>query len=474
MSTLLSEEDLNDFISPELACTKTTEVTHEPSGVDPNGEYVVEKESEAVSKVSITLSDCLACSGCITSSEEIMLQRQSHDVFLKRDTSRPLAVSIAPQCRVSLATHYGMTVQEFDLCLINVFQQRFGAQYVVGIEYGRIISLHRTIEAVRQWKAQQEGAAPCLSAIDPGFTIYTEKTKNELVPLLVNVKSPQQTTGHLLKAATGPELYHLTIQAVFDKKLEASRTECEAEVDCVITPRELLSLFAETDTDFVQFRTQETSLYTAACPPTLSAEISWSSNEGNSSGGYAYQYIRAQQQLYPGSCILELPGRNKYIREFRLVTDPHAGGATLASATELSGFRNIQNMVRHLSQRAHPHPQRRVQSLRKRRVNAITTSPSSSSSSFARPYETDFIEVNASPGGAINGGGLVNDAQSRRQREELTAQFERRYHAELSSVDPLDSRLAVPATPPLHYEFLQLDPQQQQQQRDLVTVGNTW
>ena len=76
--SLLSEEDLNDFISPALACTKPTEIkkTKINNNVNDKGEYEVgvdEGEDETLEKVTITLSDCLACSGCITSSEEIML-----------------------------------------------------------------------------------------------------------------------------------------------------------------------------------------------------------------------------------------------------------------------------------------------------------------------------------------------------------------------------------------------------------------
>ncbi|CAI4720724.1 AEL_collapsed_G0045970.mRNA.1.CDS.1 [Saccharomyces cerevisiae] len=84
MSALLSESDLNDFISPALACVKPTQVSGgKKDNVNMNGEYEVSTEPDQLEKVSITLSDCLACSGCITSSEEILLSSQSHSVFLK-------------------------------------------------------------------------------------------------------------------------------------------------------------------------------------------------------------------------------------------------------------------------------------------------------------------------------------------------------------------------------------------------------
>lgn len=34
-------------------------------------------------KAKITLNDCLACSGCITSAESVLIAQQSHDEFYK-------------------------------------------------------------------------------------------------------------------------------------------------------------------------------------------------------------------------------------------------------------------------------------------------------------------------------------------------------------------------------------------------------
>ena len=110
MSALLSDADLNDFISPGLACVKPTQTRK----VETNSlEIEVGTESNEPEKVSISLQDCLACAGCITSSEEILLSKQSHAVFLDawkslsdRDGDKPLAISIPPQCRVSLAKFY--------------------------------------------------------------------------------------------------------------------------------------------------------------------------------------------------------------------------------------------------------------------------------------------------------------------------------------------------------------------------------
>ncbi|CAB4253838.1 similar to Saccharomyces cerevisiae YNL240C NAR1 Component of the cytosolic iron-sulfur (FeS) protein assembly machinery [Maudiozyma barnettii] len=511
--SLLSEEDLNDFISPALACTKPTEIkrTKVKSNVNALGEYEVgvdDGEDEVLEKVTITLSDCLACSGCITSSEEIMLQQQSHGVFLeamsKRDITTKLAISISPQCRLSMATYYGMDISDFDKCFANFFQKRFDAKYVVGTQLGRNVSIQQVVKKLTDWKKSKEyevDSRPRLSAADPGFVIYTEKTKPDLVPLLLNVKSPQQITGALLhetfdknhKTETQPDtkLYVLGVMACFDKKLEASRPDSAGEVDCVITPKEFVAMLSELNEIFEQYKSPSDDILSEMCPEGWDPELHWCINHGSSSGGFAYQYIVSRQrtlssELIKDSKIMKLLGKNNNICEHRLINVKT--GETIASASELSGFRNIQNMVRHLS-RGGPKgtssfPKRRVQSLRKRQSSTNTTSTTTSGTTtgrlgtlVAQPYSSEFIEVNAAPGGCLNGSGLLNGEQSTVRKRQFTQQLEERFHSSFTMVDPLDitqwnTSEILDSDRVYEYTFHAAEPQDKQ--KDIVTVGNTW
>jgi iron only hydrogenase large subunit-like protein len=84
----------------------------------------------------------------------------------------------------------------------------------------------------------------------PGFVCYAEKTHGDLlVPIISKVRSPQAITGQLVKSflrqrlpgsLSVTDIFLVSIQPCFDKKLEASRAEFtldgQQEVDCVITP----------------------------------------------------------------------------------------------------------------------------------------------------------------------------------------------------------------------------------------------
>ena len=499
--SLLSEEDLNDFISPALACTKPTEIkkTTIKNNVNEKGEYEVgvdDGEDETLEKVTITLSDCLACSGCITSSEEIMLQQQSHGVFLeamsKCDTATTkLAVSISPQCRLSMATYYGIDIQRFDKGFARFFKEKFNAVYIVGTQLGRNISIQQAIEKLNMWKQSDEHSVdsrPRLSAADPGFVIYTEKTKPDLVPLLLNVKSPQQITGALLHETfeynhPDQSLYVLGVMACFDKKLEASRPDGEGEVNCVITPKEFVAMLSELGEDFSQYLKvqddDDDNILVKMCPEGWDPELHWCINNGSSSGGFAYQYIVSKQrslipELQEQSKIVTIAGKNNNICEYRLLNVET--GDTIASASELSGFRNIQNMVRHLSlndtnSHGGKFPKRRVQSLRKRQttqVSTITNKMKLLNNLVAQPYKSDFIEVNAAPGGCLNGSGLLNEEQSTVRKRQFIQQLETIFHESFPIVDPL--RL-LQCNKLYEYQFHAAEPQKQ---KDIVTVGNTW
>ncbi|CAI4049476.1 hypothetical protein SKDZ_14G0890 [Saccharomyces kudriavzevii ZP591] len=493
MSALLSEADLNDFISPALACVKPTQVSggkQKNNNVNADGEYEVSTEPDQLEKVSITLSDCLACSGCITSSEEILLSSQSHSVFLEnwgklsQQQDKFLVVSVSPQCRLSLAHYYGLTLEAADLCLMNFFQRQFHCKYMVGTEMGRIVSISKTVEKIVANKRQKQDAGvdrkPLLSAVCPGFLIYTEKTKPQLAPMLLNVKSPQQITGSLIKntfeslGVASESFYHLSLMPCFDKKLEASRPESlDDGIDCVITPREVVTMLQELNLDFSSFITEDTTLYGRLSPPGWDPRVHWASNLGGTCGGYAYQYVTAMQKLHPGSQMLVLEGRNSDIVEYRL----QQSDDIIAAASELSGFRNIQNLVRKLTSATGPERKRNITALRKRRMgpNANSRKTTAATAVTADPYHSDYIEVNACPGACMNGGGLLNGEQNSLKRKQLVQALNKRHGQELEMVDPLalGPELEEAAMRPLSLEYI-FAPVKQAAEKDLVAVGSTW
>jgi hypothetical protein len=60
----------------------------------------------------ISLNDCLACSGCITSAETVLIQQQSLAEFYTAltDASRVNVVTVSPQARAALAARFNLSI----------------------------------------------------------------------------------------------------------------------------------------------------------------------------------------------------------------------------------------------------------------------------------------------------------------------------------------------------------------------------
>lgn len=461
MSAILSADDLNDFITPSVACIKPVENNGQGKTggngkkleieIDAEGKPMeVSKEGNTtrLQRAQISLSDCLACSGCITSSEEVLMQQHSHKEFLKAldkyKGEKTFVASISHQARASLSNALGISVADVDRMLIKLFVDRLGFVKVVGTGLGRRISLKQMSQGIIDalQSNDKDHRKPILTSVCPGWVMYVEKTHPFLLPYMDSTKSPQQITGLLLKRTTAAELhvrpekvYNLSVMPCFDKKLEAARDERDeqVDVDCVITPKEVLHMLEEmeinldgllhevsTDPSYADL----SALYERVSPRYWLYPVeSWTNDEGSASGGYAFQYLIAAMHKYAAETstgaghltIRKVEGRNPDIYELELVNTD--SGETLARSAVVNGFRNIQNMVRKIKQTSEKGPEangkgrtalRRRRMMRSHHRRGAEVSGGNDSKQSVNLLKCELIEVMACPEGCINGGGLIS------------------------------------------------------------------
>lgn len=442
MSSILTKDALNDFISPSQVCINP--IKTEPKKKKEIDDVVeVGKEDDAPTKVNITLQDCLACSGCVTTSEELLLEQHSYDSFLQKyretlekDDQLTLLVSISPTCRISLMNYLKFSsLEEADAWFVGscatLFQTKNQQKklYVTSTEVGKQISTEKMLDyafsSVNE-EVRNTDKKPLLTAVCPGVVLYIEKQHNNLTSQFIKVKPEMSALGQLIKKTTmqNEAVYHLAIMPCFDKKLESSKIE-STDVDCVLTPRELVNMFIDNAVDLTH-QTEEASAadFSRVTNPYRCAELAdlaWSIGAdeietANTSGGYAFKYIQEAQtrmRLERGieADIVEEEGKNSDVFFYKLVL----GEEILASSCKLYGFKNLQNLVRKLDSSK---PQAIKRPLFKSRK-----SPVASQKAASEPSSCDFIELLACPGGCINGGGLLLPASaagnSRRKLESL-------------------------------------------------------
>lgn len=103
-SGIVKLSDVSDFISASQDCVVASNA---PSRTP------IKATKEPV---KISLRDCLACSGCVTSAETALLENQSSDEFLQKlsDPEIKVAVSVSSQARAALAVAFDMSPNEVE------------------------------------------------------------------------------------------------------------------------------------------------------------------------------------------------------------------------------------------------------------------------------------------------------------------------------------------------------------------------
>ncbi|XP_042777351.1 cytosolic iron-sulfur assembly component 3 [Panthera leo] len=401
-SGVLQLTDLDDFIGPSQDCIKPMKVDKRSgSGVakihiEDDGSYFQVTQdggTRKLEKAKISLDDCLACSGCVTSAETVLITQQSHEELRKvidaNKTAAPgqqklVVVSVSPQSRASLAAQFGLNPTDTARKL-TAFFKKIGVHYVFDTSFSRNFSLLESQrEFVQRFRGQagSQQALPVLASACPGWICYAEKTHGSfLIPYLSTVRSPQQVMGSLVKdffaqqqRLTPDSIYHVTVMPCYDKKLEASRPDFFSQdyqtrdVDCVVTTGEVFKLLEE---EGVSLSELEPAPLDSLCSSVSAQEPS--SHRGGGSGGYLeHVFQHAARELF-GIHVDEITYRPLRNKDFQEVTLEKEGQIVLHFAAAY-GFRNIQNLV---------------QKLKRGRC----------------PYH--YVEVMACPAGCLNGGGQL-------------------------------------------------------------------
>lgn len=435
-SGVLQLTDLDDFITPSQECVKPVKVEKKQGRsiakiqIEDDGSYFQINQDgrlQKLEKARITLNDCLACSGCITSAESVLITQQSHEELyrvLRNNKQSGVAeqkivvLSVSPQSRASLAARYSLSSSEAGRRLTTFFK-KLGVHHVFDTSFSRTFSL---LESQREFverfqrKEQDKKALPMLASACPGWICYAEKTHGELIlPYISTTRSPQQMMGSLVKGyfagqkgLSPQQIYHVTVMPCYDKKLEASRpdfylSEAETrEVDCVITSGEVLKMLEEEKVSLSDVEPAPLDkMFSSVCGDELLGHA------GSGSGGYLHHvFTHAARQLF-GEELKELTYKTLKNKDFQEVTLERDGVVLLRFAATY-GFRNIQNLVQKLKRGKSPY---------------------------------HFVEVMACPSGCLNGGGQIKSLPEQSNKE-LLQQVEDLYMAERPVLPEEDHRVA--------------------------------
>lgn len=431
-SGILQLTDLNDFIAPSQECIKPVivekTINAKPSSIriESDGSYV-EVSNQGTSKLKlqkakITLNDCLACSGCVTSAETVLIQQQSATQFmtiLENKKQLTIFVSLSPQSVASIAAKCKLSFSKTYLKLAGFLKSK-GVDYILNTNFGRNLSLLAAqAEFLQHFKAKTKN--DCLiSGICPGWVCYAEKSYGDkIIPHVSRVRSPQAIMGAFVKDFLAEKLkilpeniYHATVMPCFDKKLEASRNDflipgsSIREVDCVISTAEIEEILPD---DFinvcsiVQLNSIERTF------GFMDHNMKFFGHQGGGSGGYLDHVFRSSAKLifqndtYSNNPNLPLPIKVTKNRDFQEVVLMDQSGTPILTMAYCYGFRNIQNIV---------------QKLRRDKCSY------------------DYIEAMACPSGCLNGGGQIKFVDTTNNfLSEVTEKYDEQENLALENVE---------------------------------------
>ncbi|MBN2572773.1 MAG: (2Fe-2S)-binding protein, partial [Ignavibacteriales bacterium] len=211
----------------------------------------------------LNVSDCILCGQCILVCPTAALREKSSMKAVTsalNNKSRYCIVQVAPAVRASIGEEYnlplgsnvtGQIVSGLKrLGFKRVFDTNFAADLTIMEESAELIS-----------RVQENGTLPMFTSCCPGWVKYIEQNYPELLPHVSSCKSPHEMEGAILKSYYAmkmnidpKDMFVVSIMPCTVKKFEAVRPELAeekiADVDAVLTTRELVRLFNMAEIDF--------------------------------------------------------------------------------------------------------------------------------------------------------------------------------------------------------------------------------
>lgn len=421
----------------------------------------VQPENQAPTQISLT--DCLACSGCVTSAEAVLISLQSHaEVLNTLDGHRPaplivaqdgnislsrnfeadekiFVASVSPQVRASLAATYGISERKaghmIDQLLSGPEGLRAGGKHGNGFTWvidtdvlrqmvltltAREVadSLHTSTTNSESGKYTSP-RKPILSSACPGWICYAEKTHPHVLPHLSRLKSPQALSGTFVKSilsrALGippSQIWHLAIMPCFDKKLEASREELTdvawnigtndpvRDVDCVITSRELLMLASSRNISLPTLPLKSlTTTYAPHFPDSTIDSFLFS---------HTQTYKQSSAYGTSGGYLYYVLSSHQEKHEGSRITVQRGRNSDVIEYSLMSASNEtIMKAARYYGFRNIQNLVRKMKPARASRLPGANRRGAASSGASSSGLDYAFVEVMACPGGCTNGGGQI-------------------------------------------------------------------
>ncbi|MDP4115452.1 MAG: NADH-dependent [FeFe] hydrogenase, group A6 [Bacteroidota bacterium] len=211
----------------------------------------------------LNISDCILCGQCILVCPTAALREKSalKDVAnALKNKNKYTIVQVAPAVRATLGEEYNMPLGTDVTGQMVTGLRRLGFKKVFDTNFSADLTImEEATELIH--RIQNGGSLPMFTSCCPGWVKYAEHNRPEILPHISTCKSPHEMEGAVLKTyyakkmGLKPEdIYVVSVMPCTVKKYESARGELAeqtmADVDAVITTRELVRFFKMAGIDF--------------------------------------------------------------------------------------------------------------------------------------------------------------------------------------------------------------------------------
>ena len=250
-------------------CVATCKDVQKISAIDVAGRGF-KSHISTTNEASLNDVNCTNCGQCIQACPTGALREKEtiDDVWLKlKDPDTYVVVQTAPAVRVALGEEFNMPIGTNVTGKMVSALKRLGFDKVFDTNTGADITIMEEASEFIE-RVQGKGVLPMITSCSPGWIKYIEMNYPELLPHLSTCKSPHQMFGALIKTYFAQKegidpnkIYVVSVMPCVAKKFERQREEMQvnglADVDNVITTRELARMIKQAGIEFIDLEDEE-------------------------------------------------------------------------------------------------------------------------------------------------------------------------------------------------------------------------
>ena len=213
---------------------------------------------------SFANSPCILCGQCVSvcPTGALMEVSEIDKVDAAMKAGKYVVVQTAPAVRAALGEEFDMPIGTLVTGKMVAALKRLGFKKVFDTNFAADLTIMEEATELLD-RVANGGKLPMITSCSPGWVNYAEYNYGDLLPHLSSCKSPHEMFGAILKnyyaAKNGidpKDMFVVSIMPCTAKKSEKARPELSvnglADVDAVLTTRELAKLIKRSGINFVK------------------------------------------------------------------------------------------------------------------------------------------------------------------------------------------------------------------------------